>query len=151
MAVWVGMMGSLMSLGSDEGRHGGDGSGSSWSAPPAREIKLAPVASTARLACTDGSAGVTGQLREYDGTPLIGATIVATSPALLGEQTALTDENGCYFIRDLPLGTYDITVYYLDSTGTASATLGKGLLRVDGAMVGAPSSGGDVITIESGR
>lgn len=153
MAVWVGLMGSLMSLGSDHVRDGSASSsvGSSESGRGPREIKLAAVASTKGFACAGGTDGVTGQLREYDGTPLAGATVVATSPALQGSQSSITDENGCYFITDLPLGQYDITVYYVDSTATASGTLGKGLLRIDGAMVGAPSSTGDIITIESGN
>jgi hypothetical protein len=29
----------------------------------------------------------------------VGATVVATSPALVGEQVVITDENGAYFIN----------------------------------------------------
>src|SRR4051812_24854896 len=37
----------------------------------------------------------------------VGATVVATSPALQGEQVVITDENGQYFITALPAGMYD--------------------------------------------
>src|SRR5947207_7712352 len=42
----------------------------------------------------------------------IGATVVATSPALVGEQVVITDENGQYFIQSLPPGLYTLTIYY---------------------------------------
>ncbi|MFT3693072.1 MAG: TonB-dependent receptor [Kofleriaceae bacterium] len=46
----------------------------------------------------------------------IGATVVATSPALQGEQVVITDETGQYFITSLPAGVYTLTVYYNDAT-----------------------------------
>ena len=46
----------------------------------------------------------------------VGATVVATSPALQGEQVVITDENGQYFITSLPAGIYTLTVYYQDNT-----------------------------------
>lgn len=66
------------------------------------------------------AAGV-GQLRgivKDKGTneAAIGATVVATSPALQGEQVVITDETGQYFITSLPAGVYTLTVYYNDAT-----------------------------------
>ena len=58
----------------------------------------------------------------------IGATIVATSPALQGEQVVITDENGQYFITSLPAGMYTLTVYYNDTTyarGNVLVQVGK--------------------------
>jgi len=46
----------------------------------------------------------------------VGATVVATSPSLQGEQVVITDENGQYFVTALPAGMYTLTVYYNDST-----------------------------------
>ena len=48
-----------------------------------------------------------GQLRgivKDKGTnePAVGATVVATSPALQGEQVVITDETGQYFVTSLP-------------------------------------------------
>ncbi|HVV87516.1 MAG TPA: carboxypeptidase regulatory-like domain-containing protein [Kofleriaceae bacterium] len=48
--------------------------------------------------------------------PVIGATVVATSPALQGQQAEITDETGNYEIDNLPPGTYLLTVYYDDIT-----------------------------------
>jgi outer membrane receptor protein involved in Fe transport len=53
----------------------------------------------------------------------IGATVVATSPALQGEQVVITDENGQYFITSLPPGVYTLTVYYNDQTFSRSNVL----------------------------
>jgi len=58
----------------------------------------------------------------------VGATVVATSPALQGEQVVITDENGQYFITSLPPGMYTLTVYYNDSTyarGNVLVQVGK--------------------------
>ncbi len=46
----------------------------------------------------------------------VGATVVATSPALQGEQVVITDETGQYFLTALPPGVYTLTVYYNDQT-----------------------------------
>jgi hypothetical protein len=53
----------------------------------------------------------------------IGATVVATSPALQGEQVVITDETGQYFVTSLPPGMYTLTVYYNDSTYVRSNVL----------------------------
>lgn len=47
--------------------------------------------------------------------PVIGATVVATGPALQGQQAEITDESGNYTIANLPPGTYVLTVYYNDA------------------------------------
>jgi hypothetical protein len=51
---------------------------------------------------------------ESNGESLVGVTIVASSSALQGTQTAITDENGFYRITNLPPGDYIITFYYAD-------------------------------------
>ena len=53
----------------------------------------------------------------------VGATVVATSPSLQGEQVVITDENGQYFVTSLPAGMYTLTVYYNDSTYARSNVL----------------------------
>lgn len=44
--------------------------------------------------------------------PLANVVIVATSDALIGTQTAITDDNGTYSVGQLPPGRYTITYYY---------------------------------------
>jgi len=50
------------------------------------------------------------------GEPLAGVAVVATSPALQGSQSALTDESGSYKVTSLPPGTYTVNYYYLETT-----------------------------------
>ncbi|CAN5550911.1 TonB-dependent receptor [soil metagenome] len=60
--------------------------------------------------------------------PAVGATVVATSPALQGEQVVISDETGQYFITSLPPGMYTLTVYYNDATysrGNVLVQVGK--------------------------
>jgi carboxypeptidase family protein len=55
---------------------------------------------------------IQGAIYELGGEPCIGATVVATSPALEGEQVVITDEEGLYKITGLPPGAYALIVYY---------------------------------------
>jgi hypothetical protein len=67
-----------------------------------------------------GSASVgsiRGAIRDKaTGEAAVGATVVATSPSLQGEQVVITEEGGQYFITSLPPGLYVLTVYYNDAT-----------------------------------
>ncbi|HEX4455855.1 MAG TPA: TonB-dependent receptor [Kofleriaceae bacterium] len=76
---------------------------------------------------TEGS--LRGQIRDKAANePAIGATVVATSPALQGEQVVITDDTGQYFITALPPGVYTLTVYYNDVTysrGNVLVQVGK--------------------------
>jgi outer membrane receptor protein involved in Fe transport len=63
----------------------------------------------------------TGSLRgvvkdKSSGEPTVGATVVATSSALQGEQVVIADESGGYYLTSLPPGIYTLTVYYNDTT-----------------------------------
>ncbi|NVB81897.1 MAG: TonB-dependent receptor [Kofleriaceae bacterium] len=100
---------------------------------------------------TNGS--LRGTIKDKNGGDnAIGATVVATSPALQGEQVVITDENGQYFITSLPPGVYTLTVYYNDATfsrGNVLIQVGKEALvnvTVDtGSAAGKPK--GEVINI----
>ena len=62
------------------------------------------------------------------GETAAGATVVATSPALQGEQVVITEGDGQYFVTSLPPGLYVLTVYYNDATftrGNVLVQLGK--------------------------
>jgi outer membrane receptor protein involved in Fe transport len=59
---------------------------------------------------------VRGQIRDQaNGEAVIGATVVASGPALQGTQATITDETGQYTIANLPPGTYQIVIYYADA------------------------------------
>jgi hypothetical protein len=51
---------------------------------------------------------ITGIVRSADGLSLPGVTVTATSPALQGQRTGVSDVNGVYFIKGLPAGTYSV-------------------------------------------
>ncbi|HXG59006.1 MAG TPA: carboxypeptidase-like regulatory domain-containing protein, partial [Thermoanaerobaculia bacterium] len=55
---------------------------------------------------TTGSIG--GRITDPSNTPLPGVTVTATSPALIGSRSSVTDENGEYMIRRLPPGAYEV-------------------------------------------
>jgi hypothetical protein len=60
--------------------------------------------------------GVRGVVKDKSsGEASVGATVVATSPALQGEQVVIADETGGYYITSLPPGVYTLTVYYNDA------------------------------------
>ena len=68
--------------------------------------------------------GLRGVVRDKsNGEVAVGATVVATSPALQGEQVVITDETGQYFVTSLPPGIYTLTVYYNDATFSRSNVL----------------------------
>lgn len=72
------------------------------------------VATVAALAATDVRAQgvqtsiVQGTLRDTAGLVLPGVTVTATSPALQGPRSTITDANGVYILRGLPPGRYTL-------------------------------------------
>jgi hypothetical protein len=104
------------------------------------------------------SSATVGNLRgiirdKATGEPAVGATVVATSPALVGEQVVITDENGAYFITALPPGLYTLTIYHLNQPFARPGVLiqlGKEAVvnvTVDSAAA-AGRPGGEVIEIK---
>ena len=79
-------------------------------------IPLSQRAAYAQSATTGAVRGIIKDSKT--GEPLIGVTIVATSPALKGTQSAVSDENGLYLITSLPPGVYTINFYYADAQVT---------------------------------
>jgi len=81
----------------------------------------------AQSSATVGS--VRGVIRDKStGDSALGATVVATSPALVGEQVVLTEADGTYFMTALPPGLYTLTIYYENKTfsrGNVLVQLGK--------------------------
>ena len=60
---------------------------------------------------------IRGTVKDQQGLALPGATITATSPALQGDRTVVTDTDGVYLFRDIPPGTYSLKV---EMSGMAS-------------------------------
>ncbi|MFO0580693.1 MAG: TonB-dependent receptor [Anaeromyxobacter sp.] len=74
----------------------------------ARLVTLVLVTGTASAQTTGTLIGVVTDAAT--GKPVAGAVVIATSPALQGEQTAVTDGNGNYRITLLPPGEYKLSV-----------------------------------------
>jgi hypothetical protein len=51
---------------------------------------------------------IRGTVKDQQGLALPGATITATSSALQGERTVVTDTDGNYLLRSLPPGSYSL-------------------------------------------
>jgi hypothetical protein len=52
---------------------------------------------------------IQGRVTDSQGAVLPGVTVTATSPAMLGQQTAVTSETGNYRFPAVPPGTYELT------------------------------------------
>jgi outer membrane receptor protein involved in Fe transport len=81
-----------------------------------------PTPAVAQSSSTIGSARGVIKDKATRGTAA-GATVVATSSSLVGEQVVLTDENGQYFLSALPPGVYTLTILYLDQRFTRGNVL----------------------------
>lgn len=57
----------------------------------------------------NAAARLVGTVRDNQGGVLPGVTVTATSPALIGSQTAVSEGNGTYQFPTLPAGTYTLT------------------------------------------
>src|SRR5215470_1681253 len=53
---------------------------------------------------------IRGTVKDQQGLALPGATITASSPALQGERTVVTDADGNFLVRAIPPGTYNLKV-----------------------------------------
>jgi hypothetical protein len=75
-------------------------------------LALLLVPATARAETTGNIEGVVTD--QATGKKLAGVTVIATSPALQGEQTEFTDAGGHYIITELPPGEYMVRFYFSD-------------------------------------
>jgi hypothetical protein len=76
------------------------------------------VSAASAQPATSGS--IRGLVRDETGQPLVGAVVVAASPALQGTQGSIVDEGGAFHIANLPPGTYTLTASY--ATGDVTRT-----------------------------
>src|SRR2546423_13754296 len=70
------------------------------------------------------TATLQGTVTDPGGARLPGVTVTAKSPALMGERTTVTKENGDYVLPGLPPGDYTIT---FDLAGMQTRTVQKNL------------------------
>jgi hypothetical protein len=64
------------------------------------------VAAPATAQPTEWTGTVSGTIVDRDANPMPNVRVVASSPALYGEQATVSDEQGHYVLADLPPGTY---------------------------------------------
>ena len=72
-------------------------------------ICFAMVSSLNAQATTRVASTIRGVVTDSAGVPLPGVTITATSPALMGTSSSITNEQGSFRIPLLPVGTYTVT------------------------------------------
>ncbi|HTM22595.1 MAG TPA: TonB-dependent receptor, partial [Kofleriaceae bacterium] len=96
---------------------------------------------------TATTGAIQGRVLDESGARLIGVTVVATSPALQGSQSAVTDDAGRYRIAGLPPGSYLVTFYYADlqvERRGVTVPLGQ-VTEVDQKLAG--GAGGETIEV----
>lgn len=79
---------------------------------------------------------IRGTVKDQQGLALPGATVTATSPALQGDRTAVTDTDGTFLFRAVPPGTYSLKADLSGMTPalkTADVPLG-GVAQIDITM-----------------
>jgi outer membrane receptor protein involved in Fe transport len=92
---------------------------------------VVPLIGSEHVAFADslGTGSLRGVVRDKStGEVTVGATVVATSAALQGEQVVIADENGAWYITSLPPGIYTLSVYYNEakfSRGNVLVQIGK--------------------------
>jgi len=86
-------------------------------------MRLAPLTAAVVLLVTvlgtsasgqTGQGRLTGIVTDVQHAVLPGATVVVTSPALIGQQTAITQSDGRYILPALPPGIYTVTFALAD-------------------------------------
>src|SRR6185503_930012 len=79
---------------------------------------------------------LSGVVKDPDGLPVPGATVIVTSSVLQGSRTAVTDAIGAYILRGLPPGTYEVLFQFSgtsDVKETVAVPLG-GLAELDATL-----------------
>ncbi|HET8724558.1 MAG TPA: TonB-dependent receptor, partial [Anaeromyxobacteraceae bacterium] len=102
------------------------------------------VAGTSRAQTTGTLVGTVTDAET--GKPVAGALVVATSPALQGEQVAVTDKGGHWVISLLPPGTYSVAGQL---EGYRPAQRGGLVLRVDYTLRANLALTPEVVTLET--
>ncbi len=91
--------------------------------------------------------GITGFVSTPSTEPLVGVTVIASSPKLKQAQTAITDDKGYYAIGNLPAGHYMLSFYYGDATVERNVTVVKDKATAVTQKLNIDSLGGEAIRI----
>ena len=83
------------------------------------------------------------------GEALAGVTVVVTSPALQGNQTAISDEHGLYKLGELPPGDYTVMFYYADQTVEQKTKVQVAKVATVTQKIDQTRAGGEVIQISA--
>ncbi len=129
----------------------GDGVGVAFSGSSSLENQYLVDGATTSGTVDASANAIKGVVKDKaTGEQLAGVTVIATSPALNGSQTAITDEHGAYTIAGLPAGKYTVTFYYADVTVERSGVevSAQRVAQVFQSLAGS-SAGSEVIKIES--
>ena len=99
---------------------------------------------------TSTTGAVRGGVKDQaTGETVIGATVVASGPALQGTQATITDESGEYFVANLPPGIYQVVVYYADAQFSRTNVLIQlGKVAVVNININTQAAAGETIVIE---
>src|SRR5690606_32702186 len=91
--------------------------------PSSNTLALALVAAVSLLGARTAAAqtATTGAVQGVvtdaaTGEPIAGVTVLVSSQALQGTQSAITDDRGQYKITNLPPGLYQVDFYFADLT-----------------------------------
>jgi hypothetical protein len=99
---------------------------------------------------TSTTGAVRGLVKDQaSGETVIGATVVASGPALQGTQATITDDSGQYFVANLPPGIYQVVVYYADAQFSRTNVLIQlGKVAVVNININTQAAAGETIVIE---
>src|SRR4029453_2756975 len=107
-------------------------------------------ASRVASAQTSPTGAVRGLVKDSgNGETVIGATVVASGPALQGTQATITDESGQYFIANLPPGLSQVVIYYAAAQFSRTNVLIQlGKVAVVNININPQAAAGETIVIE---
>jgi hypothetical protein len=119
-------------------------------APPTGVVPFEEAAPE-EMATLEDATGIEGVVSDKaSGDKLAGVTVVATSPALTGTATTVTDEQGFYKLPGLPPGTYLVTFYYADvQTQAKAVAVSKDRLTPLHESVDQRTGGGELVRVEA--
>ncbi len=110
---------------------------------------LAFITTSPAFAQTTTTGAIQGVVRDKaSGSGISDVTVVATSPALQGSASELTDSSGQYLITNLPPGNYEVVFYYGEiKIRQANVTVGVGKVTPVTIKMDTAATGGEVIDI----